>query len=148
VIRAVADASVAVKWAFPFRDEEADGEKAIALLDGFRMGQIALLQPPHWLAEVAAVISRQSAAVAREYIQALYALRIPVVGTQELYSTACELVADTGQHLFDTLYHAVALRTPEYTFITADERYYKKAHQAGSIALLRDFDLDRRQSGL
>jgi predicted nucleic acid-binding protein len=140
VTRLVADASVAVKWAFPFRDDESDGENAIALLDGFRKGEIALLEPPHWLAEVAAVISRQSPSTALEHIDALYALRIPIADTRELYAVACGLAAVTGQHVFDTLYHAVALTTPEHMLVTADERYYKKARQAGSIALLRDFD--------
>ncbi|MGQ0748896.1 MAG: type II toxin-antitoxin system VapC family toxin [Betaproteobacteria bacterium] len=140
MIRAVADASVAVKWAFPFRDDEADGEKAIALLDGFQRGEIALLEPPHWLAEVAAVISRQSPSTAPEHIDVLYALRIPIADTRELYAVACTLAAAAGQHVFDTLYHAVALTTPEHVLVTADERYYKKARQAGSIALLRNFD--------
>lgn len=139
MIRFVADASVAVKWAFPFRDDESDGEKAIALLDGFRKGKLALLQPPHWLAEVAAVVSRQSPSTASEYIDALYALRIPVADTRELYAVACGLAAVTGQHVFDTLYHAVALTTPEHMLVTADERYYRKARQVGSITLLRDF---------
>ena len=30
-----------------------------------------------------------------------------------------------GQHLFDTLYHAVALHTPGATLVTADKRYFK-----------------------
>jgi predicted nucleic acid-binding protein len=37
--------------------------------------------------------------------------------------------------------HVVALASPDCTLVTADERYYDKAHQEGSIALLRDFDL-------
>lgn len=147
MIRAVADASVAVKWAFPFRDDEADGEKALALLDGFRTGEVSLLEPPHWLAEVAAVISRQSPSTASEHIGALYVLRIPIADTQELYAVACALAAATGRHVFDTLYHAVALTTRDCVLVTADERYYKKARRAGSIVLLRDFESAQRASG-
>lgn len=36
--------------------------------------------------------------------------------------------------------HAVALVSPDCTLVTADERYYDKAHKEGSIALLREFD--------
>ncbi|MEK6591887.1 MAG: hypothetical protein AABZ67_02270, partial [Pseudomonadota bacterium] len=76
MIREIADASVAVKWAFPFRDDEADGEKAVALLDSYRKGEIALLEPPHWLTEVAAVIARQSPETVRQYVEVLHTLRI------------------------------------------------------------------------
>jgi predicted nucleic acid-binding protein len=42
------------------------------------------------------------------------------------------------QHLFDTLYHAVALETGA-TLVTADERYYETARGEGNITLLSDF---------
>lgn len=141
MIRVVVDASVAVKWAFPFRDDEADGEKAIALLDSYRKGETTVLEPPHWLAEVAAVVARKSPETAREYVDVLYALRIPVIDAPEIYSLACEIAATTGQHVFDTLYHAVALLDPDCSLVTADERYFKSAHSRGSIILLRDFSL-------
>lgn len=147
MIRVVADASVAIKWVFPFRNDEEDCVKAVALIDSFTQGTARLLEPPHWLAEVAAVISRKSPATARRDIGILCALRVPVVDTPELYGLACELAAATGQHTFDTLYHAAALLTPDCTLVTADERYYKQARDAGSIALLRDFDPAPRESG-
>lgn len=138
--RVVVDASVAVKWAFAFRDDENDGEKALALLDSYRKGETALLQPPHWLAEVAGVVARQTPAAAREYVDALYALRIPVSDAPEMYSLACELAVGTGQHVFDTLYHAVALLSADCLLVTADERYYKTARGRGNITLLRNFN--------
>lgn len=141
MIRVVADASVAVKWAFPFHGDEEGGAKALALLDGFRRGETRLQQPPHWLAEVAAVISRRSPATAREDVALLYAMRIPVVDSPEVYSTACDLAAKLNQHVFDTLYHAVALLAPDCTLVTADERYYRKARKLGAISLLEQLDL-------
>lgn len=139
-MRVVVDASVAVKWAFPFRDDEADSDKAVAVLDSYRNGETGLLEPPHWLAEVAAVVARQSPETAREYVEVLHALRVPVTHASEMYSLACEIATSTGQHVFDTLYHAVALLTPECLLVTADERYFKGAHHRGSIVLLRDFN--------
>jgi predicted nucleic acid-binding protein len=105
-----------------------------------KFGQIALREPPHWLAEVAAVLSRIAPATVRQNIEDLYAMRIPVTETPEIYVTASKLAIGLDQHLFDTLYHAVALTSPGCTLVTADERYYGKAHKEGSIMLLRDFD--------
>ena len=140
MINAVADASVAVKWCLPPTDAERDRDLAIALLEGVKSGRIALRQPPHWLAEVAAVLSRLAPTTARHDIEDLYAMRIPIVETVELYTTASRLAISLDQHVFDTLYHAAALLVPDCSLVTADERYYHKARNAGSIVLLRDFN--------
>lgn len=140
MINAVADASVAVKWFLPPTEAEQDRDRATALLQGVKAGRILLQEPPHWIAEVAAVLSRIIPTAAHREIEDLYAMRIAVVETAELYTTASRLAVSLDQHLFDTLYHAVALLVPECTLVTADERYYAKALRMGSIALLRDFD--------
>ena len=140
MIYAVADASVALKWFLPPTEAERDHDRAVALLQGVKSGQVVLREPPHWLAEVAAVLSRLAPASARQSIEDLCALRIPVVETAEIYVTASKLAVSLDQHLFDTLYHAVALASPDCTLVTADERYYVKARKEGSIALLRDFN--------
>jgi predicted nucleic acid-binding protein len=140
VIYAVADASVAVKWFLPPTEAEQGHDRAVAFLHGVNSGQIALREPPHWLAEVSAVLSRVAPATARQNIEDLYSMRIPVMETVELYTTASRLAISLDQHVFDTLYHAVALLTPDCTLVTADERYYGKAHKAGSIALLGNFN--------
>jgi len=147
VIYAVADASVAVKWFLPPTEAEQGHDRAVALLEGVKSGQIALREPPHWLAEVAAVLSRLAPTTARQNIEDLYAMRIPVMETADIYVTASKLAVSLDQHLFDTLYHAVALASPDCTLVTADERYYDKAHKEGSIVLLRDFDLVVREQG-
>jgi hypothetical protein len=46
-----------------------------------------------------------------------------------------------GHHLFDTFYHAAALRTPDATLLTADRSYFDKAHDEGRIVLLSQFAL-------
>ena len=74
-------------------------------------------------------------------------MRIPVLATPEIYVIASKLAVSLDQHLFDTLYHAVALVSPDCTLVTADERYYDKALKEGSIVLLRDFDLAVRERG-
>lgn len=56
-----------------------------------------------------------------------------------LSATALDLTVRYQHHLFDTLYHAVALHTPGAVLITADERYYAKARLEGQISLLANF---------
>ena len=140
MIHVVADASVAIKWFLPPTAEEQDQDRAIALLEKVRSGEILLREPPHWLAEVAAGLSRLAPATARLDIEDLYAMRISVTATLKIYTTAIALATAHQQHVFDTLYHAAALDSPDCTLITADERYYKKTRAAGSIVLLRDFN--------
>ena len=71
----------------------------------------------------------------------LHALEFSVITDIEVYHKACDLSASLKQHLFDTLYHAVALTEFATMLITADEQYYRKAHKAGRIVRLREFHL-------
>jgi len=135
----VADASVVVKWLVPERREEPDTERALAIFREVRAGRSRLLEPPHWLAEAAAVLARVSAATAEAKIAALHAMRVPVLETDAAYATACRLAVELQHHLFDTLYHAVALQTAGATLITADDRYYLKAEPRGRILRLADY---------
>ena len=57
-VRAALDASVVVKWLLRADDRERDVDAALAVFDAIAMGTIEPLQPPHWLAEVAAVLAR------------------------------------------------------------------------------------------
>jgi predicted nucleic acid-binding protein len=135
----VLDASVIIKWIFPDRPEEAHSHLALQILQHIKEPRLAVSQPPHWLAEVAAVSTHLEPRVAKEALQLLYALEFPVSGGLEVYQKACSLAATLNQHIFDTLYHAVALTEPEAILITADERYYRKAAKAGRIVRLRDY---------
>jgi len=112
---------------------------ALALLEHVREGRAAVLQPPHWLAEVGAVVSRLEPKRARELIGLLYALEFPVSEGLEVYQRACGLAVALKQHVFDTLYHAVALSRADGMLVTADERYYRHASAAGQVTLLRDY---------
>jgi predicted nucleic acid-binding protein len=132
----VVDASVAIKWLIPDRADEADTDKALALLSAIQDGSVQLIQPPHWLAKVAAVLARLSPNTVDDDVSDLHALELPVLDTPGMYLTAWELSRSLGQHLFDTLYHAVALEVDDTSLITADECYYRKASARGAISLL------------
>ncbi len=139
--RVVADASVIVKWLLPDRAGESDSDRASALLSGVLDGTVDLVQPPHWLAEVAAVLARLSPDTVDDDVADLYALALPVLDTPGVYLRACRLANAMGQHVFDTLYHAVALETRNATLVTADLRYYRQAARQGSIVPLGQFTL-------
>jgi predicted nucleic acid-binding protein len=55
------------------------------------------------------------------------------------YHRAIALATQLNHHLFDTLYHALALETPSAVFITADRRYFDKAQHLGRIVWLPDW---------
>ena len=137
----VLDASIVVKWIFSDRAEESHSRQALQILQFIKESRISVSQPPHWLAEVAAVTVRLDSERARQAVPLLHALELPVTAGTEVYQKACELSASLDQHLCDTLYHAVALTEPGAMLVTADEQYYRKAHKAGRIVRLRGFSL-------
>lgn len=137
----VVDASVIVKWLIPQKDDENDIEQALAVLECIKSRQVEILQPPHWLAEVAAVVTRLVPQTADEDIRDLCAMKFPVTDTPEIYRHASRLSHTLGYHLFDTLYHATALSLGDAFLVTADKKYHEKAAGHGQILLLKDFRL-------
>ena len=136
----VLDASVTLKWFFADRDNEHFTERATALLWASYQQQIAFMQPPHWLAEVAAVLSREIPTVAQDEITKLYKLSCYTIVTEEkIYALASDLAIVLNHHLFDTLYHAVAIHQG-ISLITADNKYYRKAIDKGMLIHLGDFN--------
>jgi predicted nucleic acid-binding protein len=135
----VVDASVAVKWALPVQDGETHQEQALALLKDIQQGNAQVLQPPHWLAEVGAVLTRLAPKQSISMIQRFLAMELPITTEWDVYEQACRLAVDINHHLFDTLYHAVALFSPDALFITADTQYFRKAAKLGHIIELKDF---------
>ena len=134
----VLDASVTVKWALNKPEREPDTDAAMEVMYSVASRKVAALQPAHWLAEVAGVLAREVPETAVEDVRLVQAMRLPVTDGPEIMRRACEMSIETGQHVFDTLYHAIALETPNAVLITADETYMRKAKHFGNIQLLRD----------
>ena len=140
MVRYVVDASVAIKWFFQ-TDDEDNLEPAITLLHANRDGEVFFYQPPHFMAEVAAVLARKKPNDAQEDLNDLLNFDLQWVENSRVYATACDLAIRLNHHLFDTLYHAVALHTPKARLITADRRYFDKARSIGQIFWLGDLNL-------
>jgi predicted nucleic acid-binding protein len=137
--RVVVDASVAIKWLVPFRQDEADVDKALALFEQIARFDVTMIQPPHFIAEVMAVITRLEPNYAGDIFVAVNDLEMDLSEQPETYQTAIRLSVELNHHLFDTLYHAVALHAPDITLITADVTYYRKAKGYGQILLLEEY---------
>lgn len=117
---------------------ESDVAEALHVLDGVERAQLFPVQPPHWLAETAAVLARRLPDEAEWLVQHLVNMNLQVVDTPSTYQRAVRLAVFSGAHLFDTLYHAVALETSG-TLITADERYLHIVADVGRVTSLEDF---------
>ena len=137
------DASVAIKWLFRWNDEEDDVRAALLLLQGVREGHLVMVQPPHFVAEVASVVAREAGASAKSLLADVLDLKMQIEASAETYRRAVALSQRLSHHLFDTLYHAVALETPGAVLVTADERYHRAARGEGCIVRLSEFQAGR-----
>lgn len=104
-----------------------------------RTGEVSLIQPVHWLAEVAAVLARSNPQTVESDIEFLHEMTLDVMDSLALQRRACHLAIALNHHLFDTLYHAVALETGDATLVTADRRYLNKARYLGQIVDLSEW---------
>jgi predicted nucleic acid-binding protein len=137
----VADASVALKWFLTDSLAEDHTDIALSIFEAAVLGRIQLFQPVHFIAEVAAVLARVKPTEAQSDLIDLIAIERRTVDNPKVYAYAVALATQLKHHLFDTLYHALALETPSAIFVTADRRYFTKAQHLGQIAWLPDFVL-------
>ena len=138
-MKVVVDASVALKWFLSDSLLEDHTDAALAIFEAAVLGQIELVQPVHFVAEVAAVLARIKPADAPSDLLDLLAIERRTVESPQVYATAVALATQLNHHLFDTLYHALALETAGAVFVTADRRYFDKAQHLGQILWLPEF---------
>ena len=141
MIKLVVDASVAVKWFIRDPNEENNVASAADILVGIGKNSIELIQPPHWIAEVTAVLARLQPDLSDDAIDLLDAMELPTRAESSVYKLASHLATKLNHHLFDTLYHALALQD-NAILITADHRYFRKSVNHGSICMLADLDVE------
>jgi predicted nucleic acid-binding protein len=137
-VKVVVDASVAIKWVIRDPSIEPDVDKATAILRGIRDRTIDAVEPPHWRAEIVSVIARERPQRVALMLGILATLPFTERAPIGCYRRAADISIELRHHLFDTLYHAVALEEGA-TLVTADEAYYGKAKDLGNITRLADF---------
>jgi predicted nucleic acid-binding protein len=138
-VRLVVDASVAIKW-FVGAIDEQHIPQADAVVTEIERGGTELLAPSHWTAEVIAVVARRDPRLVDPALVALSDMSPGVIQGPSVLKRAADIAVALDHHLFDTLYHAVALEVGAI-LITADEVYFSKARGLGAIQLLADFKL-------
>ena len=69
-----------------------------------------MVQPPHFIAEVAAVLARLKPDFSQDDLFDLLHIEHQTLDTAQTYATAVRLAIRHQHPLFDTLYHAVALQ--------------------------------------
>ena len=134
----VIDASVIIKWVLNEPAIEPDTAAALSLLQALETGDHNIFEPPHWIGEVLAVIARKSIPLVPGAIAQLRAIGAEIVADDAMYLRAADMSDRLKHHMFDTLYHAVALEHGA-TLVTADQRYFNVAINEGAIVRLRDF---------
>jgi predicted nucleic acid-binding protein len=134
-MKRVFDSCVILKWFLNDRPEEADVVAAMDLFHRVQGGEDEIIQPAHWRAEVLSVLARTEPRLVDSAVDLLDFLAPGVADDWTVYRRAAALSVQLNHHLFDTLYHAVALEN-DAELITADRKYFNKARGLGSITLL------------
>ena len=132
------DASVAVKWFLKERPDEPHLAQAEAVAAAIELSGTVLLAPAHWILEIIAVLARTDPGAVDDALLFLDDMKPTTIQGVPVLKRAADLSISLEHHLFDTLYHAVALEEGA-TLVTADETYFEKAKQLGGIGLLADF---------
>lgn len=137
----VADASVIAKWA---SIEPEDLEKALLFKDDFIKGEISIIVTSYCFSEICNLLYFKSPSIALEFFSYLCVSNII---EHQLTLNLANLVFQImnqykGISFYDASYHALAIQE-KGTFITADEKYFKKTHKEGRIMLLKDYGKKR-----
>ena len=119
--------------------EEPHLAQAEAVAAAIERSDTELLAPVHWIAEIIAVLARaRSRALVDDALLVSHDMKPKLIQGVTVLKRAADMSIALNHHLFDTLYHAVALEEGA-TLVTADETYYGKAKDLGGVALLADF---------
>ena len=130
------DASVILKWVLP-GDDEQDTDAALALRDAAVAGALDLVVPQLWIYEVGNTLARRFPDDADELLASLADFGLTEARLDSSWRMrAVSLAVRYRVAFYDAAYHAVALRLGG-VFVTADERYVRRASGAGAISPLR-----------
>ncbi len=132
------DASVLLKWVLP-DDEERDTDAALALREEAATGSLDLVVPQLWVHEVGNALVRRFPDDADRLLASLTDFGMIEAKLDSSWrARAVALCATCGVTFYDAAYHAVALLRGG-VFVTADERYVRRASGAGGLRTLRQW---------
>ena len=130
------DASVLLRWVLPGNDEQ-DTDVALALRDGALAGTLDLVVPRLWIYEVGNTLAKRFPDDAAELLESLSDFGLTEARPDSDWTVrAVSLSVKYGVTFHAAAYHAVALGLGG-VFVTADERYVRRAAAAGGVSSLR-----------
>ena len=144
----IPDASVILKWVLPPADE-ADVTRALALRDAIAAGDVQALVPELWLYEVGNTLARQFPNQAGLLLASLLRFNLSSVSpSRQWLAQVLDLTRRYGVTFYDAAYHAHAI-LEDGVFVTADERYFRRASDARSIVQLAEWGIseDHQEGG-
>ncbi len=138
IVIVVPDASVLLKWVVAGDDEPYTGA-ALSLRDEAVSGTIELLVPQLWIYEVGNTLARRFPEQADELLATLVDFGMTEWRLDPGWrAQAVSLAVTYGVSFYDAAYHATAL-AGSGVFVTADERYVRRALRVGSVVVLREW---------
>jgi predicted nucleic acid-binding protein len=139
----VVDASVATKWHL---SDEADADRAHALLTRFLRGQVRLVAPQHIRSEVPSAITvatcgrtpRLTTDAGAAAIDEFLGLPLRTIDNDQLVRAAYATAHEFGCAFYDGLYLALAQRLG-VRFILADDRFHRLIRHLPFVIWLGDY---------
>ena len=118
-------------------NDEQDTDAALALRDGAVAGTLDLVVPQLWIHEVGNTLARRFPDDASELLASLADFGLTEARLDpDWRMRAVSLSVKYGVTFCDAAYHAVALGLGG-VYVTADERYVRRASAAGGVSSLR-----------
>ena len=134
----VIDASVILKIALV--ENEDDQQIALAILKLFQDGQTDIVLPSFWLFEVGNTLIRK-----KVDFEKLYSFLLEIGFRQHNFSRTELIEVGTFAKTFNVSFYdasyQILAKLINYTFVTADEKYFEKAKKAGNISLLKSLKI-------
>ncbi len=133
----VPDASVLLKWSLDSADEK-DRDRALKLRTLWIAGNLRIILPSLWVYEVGNILGMKQPNLAQRLLEIYLRYQFEEEPAAGLIGTALDIMKAIRVSFYDAAYHSVALKH-HGTYLTADDRYARKASAVGHVAALRDW---------
>jgi predicted nucleic acid-binding protein len=133
----VPDASVLLKWSLDSVGEK-DQEKALAIRQGWLAGRYRIVLPSIWAYEVGNILGRKQPGLARELLEVYLGYQFEEERAADLFERIFDIMKAIDVTFYDAAYHSVALKH-RGTYVSADDKYVRKALSIGHVIALRDW---------
>lgn len=136
----VPDASVLLKWSLDSADEK-DREKALAIRRLWIAGRHRIILPSLWTYEVGNILGMKQPDLARKLLEIYVEYQFEEERAADLFGMTLDIMKAIDATFYDAAYHCVALKH-RGTYVTADDKYVRKALPIGKVMVLKDWAIE------